>query len=451
MGLKKKLNNMNQKIFIKTFGCQMNEYDSNRIYDSVKKIGYQKTDNYEEANCYLLNTCHIRDKAKEKVYHEIGRLKKVFRSKQKPLVIVVGCVAQAENHEMLKREPYIDLIIGPQAYHKINNTILAYNQDKKKLEETEFDAIAKFEYLSKIKNNNSKVSSFLTIQEGCDKFCHFCVVPFTRGPEYSRPYKQVIDEAKSLADNGVKEIILLGQNVNAYNNDGFKLSNLIKEIQKINEIKRIRYTTSHPKDMSDDLIEVYKYSKKLMPLVHLPVQSGSDKILDSMNRNHNIKEYLDIFYKLKKINSNIEFSSDFIVAYPGEEEKDFKNTLELIDNIKFIHSYSFIFSPRPGTVASKLKLIDKAISMKRLERIQNKLFDNQIIKNKLLENKTINVLVENQKVDKTGFFGRSEYMTPVIFNGTEQDIGKIVSVKIIKSNQNTLFGEAVMSVNQKVA
>ncbi|MSP10220.1 MAG: tRNA (N6-isopentenyl adenosine(37)-C2)-methylthiotransferase MiaB [Pelagibacteraceae bacterium] len=451
MGLKKKLNNMNQKIFIKTFGCQMNEYDSNRIYDSVKKIGYQKTDNYEEANCYLLNTCHIRDKAKEKVYHEIGRLKKVFRSKQKPLVIVVGCVAQAENHEMLKREPYIDLIIGPQAYHKINNTILAYNQDKKKLEETEFDAIAKFEYLSKIKNNNSKVSSFLTIQEGCDKFCHFCVVPFTRGPEYSRPYKQVIDEAKSLADNGVKEIILLGQNVNAYNNDGFKLSNLIKEIQKINEIKRIRYTTSHPKDMSDDLIEVYKYSKKLMPLVHLPVQSGSDKILDSMNRNHNIKEYLDIFYKLKKINSNIEFSSDFIVAYPGEEEKDFKNTLELIDNIKFIHSYSFIFSPRPGTVASKLKLIDKAISMKRLERIQNKLFDNQIIKNKLLENKTINVLVENQKADKTGFFGRSEYMTPVIFNGTEQDIGKIVSVKIIKSNQNTLFGEAVMSVNQKVA
>ncbi|PHX89060.1 MAG: tRNA (N6-isopentenyl adenosine(37)-C2)-methylthiotransferase MiaB [Pelagibacteraceae bacterium] len=451
MGLKKKLNNMNQKIFIKTFGCQMNEYDSNRIYDSVKKIGYQKTDNYEEANCYLLNTCHIRDKAKEKVYHEIGRLKKVFRSKQKPLVIVVGCVAQAENHEMLKREPYIDLIIGPQAYHKINNTILAYNQDKKKLEETEFDAIAKFEYLSKIKNNNSKVSSFLTIQEGCDKFCHFCVVPFTRGPEYSRPYKQVIDEAKSLADNGVKEIILLGQNVNAYNNDGFKLSNLIKEIQKINEIKRIRYTTSHPKDMSDDLIEVYKYSKKLMPLVHLPVQSGSDKILDSMNRNHNIKEYLNIFYKLKKINSNIEFSSDFIVAYPGEEEKDFKNTLELIDNIKFIHSYSFIFSPRPGTVASKLKLIDKAISMKRLERIQNKLFDNQIIKNKLLENKTINVLVENQKVDKTGFFGRSEYMTPVIFNGTEQDIGKIVSVKIIKSNQNTLFGEAVMSVNQKVA
>ena len=288
MELRKKLNNMNQKIFIKTFGCQMNEYDSNRIYDSVKKIGYQKTDNYEEANCYLLNTCHIRDKAKEKVYHEIGRVKKIFRSKQKPLVIVVGCVAQAENQEMLKREPYIDFVIGPQAYHKINDAILNYTEDKKKLEETEFDAVAKFEYLNKIKNNNSQVSSFLTIQEGCDKFCHFCVVPYTRGPEYSRPFKQVIDEAKNLADNGAKEIILLGQNVNAYDNDGFKLSNLILEIQKITEIKRIRYTTSHPKDMSEDLIEVYKNSKKLMPLVHLPVQSGSDKILYLMNRNHTI-------------------------------------------------------------------------------------------------------------------------------------------------------------------
>lgn len=451
MELKKKPNEMSQKIFIKTFGCQMNEYDSNRIYDSVKKIGYQKTDNYEEANCYLLNTCHIRDKAKEKVYHEIGRLKKVFKSKPKPLVIVVGCVAQAENQEMFKREPYIDFILGPQAYHKINDTILNYNKDKKKLEETEFDAIEKFEYLSKIRNNNSKVSSFLTIQEGCDKFCHFCVVPFTRGPEYSRPHKQVIDEAKSLADNGVKEIILLGQNVNAYNNAGFKLSNLILEIEKINEIKRIRYTTSHPKDMTDDLIELYQYSKKLMPLIHLPVQSGSDKILDLMNRNHNIKEYLNIFYKLKKINLDIEFSSDFIVAYPGEEKKDFKSTLELIDNIKFINSYSFIFSPRPGTVASKLKLIDKITSVKRLEKIQNKLFNNQIIKNKSLENKIINVLVENQKVDKTIFFGRSEYMTPVIFNATEQDIGKIIPVKIIKSNQNTLFGETVVNINQKVA
>ena len=437
-------------IFIKTFGCQMNEYDSNRIYDTVKKIGYEKTDNYEDANCYLLNTCHIRDKAKEKVYHEIGRVKKIFRKKKKPLVIVAGCVAQAENQEMLKREPYIDLVIGPQAYHKINDTILNY-VEKQKFEETEFDAVSKFEYLSKIKNNSSKVSSFLTIQEGCDKFCHFCVVPYTRGPEYSRPFNQIVDEAKSLVEQGAKEIILLGQNVNAYNDNGVRLSNLILEIEKINEVKRIRYTTSHPKDMTDDLLEVYKNSEKLMPLVHLPVQSGSNKVLELMNRKHTIQEYIDIYDRLKKINPAIEFSSDFIIAYPGEDEQDFNETFSLIKKIKFINSYSFIFSPRPGTVAEKLDLIDRDISLKRLEKIQQQLFEHQIQENKSLENHIIDVLVENQTDDKTKLFGRSEHMTSVIFSGNEQAIGQIVKVKINKSNQNTLFGEAVRDSNQKVA
>ena len=442
---------MAQKIFIKTFGCQMNEYDSNRIYDSVKKIGFQKTENYEDANCYLLNTCHIRDKAKEKVYHEIGRVKKIFRSKQKPLVIIAGCVAQAENQEMLKREPYIDLVIGPQSYHKINDTILNHIEKKKKIEETEFDAISKFEYLQKIKNESKGASSFLTIQEGCDKFCHFCVVPYTRGPEYSRPFEQILDEAKNLVDNGAQELILLGQNVNAYSNEKFRLSNLILEIEKFPEVKRIRYTTSHPRDMSDDLIEVYKNSKKLMPLVHLPVQSGSNKILDLMNRKHSISEYYKIYDKLKEINSNIEFSSDFIIGYPGEEEKDFQDTLQLIKRIKFINSFSFIFSPRPGTVAADLKLINKKISIERLEVIQNLLFENQTNMNKSLENKTINVLVENLTDDKTQVFGRSEYMTSVIFNGKKEDIGKIMSVKINKSNRSTLFGELVVNSNQKVA
>ena len=429
----------------------MNEYDSNRIYDSVKKIGYEKTENYEDANCYLLNTCHIRDKAKEKVYHEIGRVKKIFRSKKKPLVIIAGCVAQAENQEMLKREPYIDLVIGPQAYHKINDTILNYIEKNKKAEETEFDAISKFEYFNKIKNNSGKISSFLTIQEGCDKFCHFCVVPYTRGPEYSRPFKQILDEAKYLTDSGTQEIILLGQNVNAYNNEKYRLSDLILEIEKYSDIKRIRYTTSHPKDMSDDLIEVYKYSKKLMPLVHLPVQSGSNKILDLMNRKHTISEYYRIYDRLKKINSNIQFSSDFIIGYPGEEKEDFNATFELIQKIKFINSYSFIFSPRPGTVAADLKLIDKKISMERLEKIQSQLYDNQMHMNKSLEDKTINVLVENLTDDKTQVFGRSEYMTSVIFNGKKDDIGKIVQVKINKSNRSTLFGERDFSSNQKVA
>ncbi len=442
---------MNKKIFIKTFGCQMNEYDSNRIYDVVKKIGFYKTENYEEANCYLLNTCHIRDKAKEKVYHEIGRVKKIFRSKEKPLVIIAGCVAQAENQEMLKREPYIDLVIGPQAYHKINDTILNHVKKKKKIEETEFDAVSKFSYLSNIKNEAGKVSSFLTIQEGCDKFCHFCVVPYTRGPEYSRPFKQVIDEANYLAKKGAKEIILIGQNVNAYNHEGLRLSDLILEIEKLKSIKRIRYTTSHPKDMTDDLIEVYKVSKKLMPLVHLPVQSGSDKILKLMNRKHTIKEYLNIFDKLKNINSKIQFSSDFIIGYPGENNDDFNNTFELINRVNFINSYSFIFSPRPGTVAEDLDLINQKISTKRLEKIQYKLFENQMRLNKSFENKIIDVLVENLTKDKSQTFGKSEYMTSVVFNGTKDDIGKIVQVKILESNRSTMFGEVINNIDKQVA
>ena len=442
---------MSKKIFIKTFGCQMNEYDSNRIFDTVKEIGFIKTNNVDEANCYLLNTCHIRDKAKEKVYHEIGRVKENFRLKNKPLVIVTGCVAQAENEEMLKREPYIDLIIGPQAYHKINNKIENYYKEQKRSDETEFDAISKFNYLEKFKNSSQKISSFLTIQEGCDKFCHFCVVPYTRGPEYSRPFDKIINEAKILAGNGVKEITLLGQNVNAYKYENYKLSDLIVEIEKIPEILRIRYTTSHPRDMTDDLIETYSKSKKLMPLVHLPVQSGSNKVLELMNRKHIIEDYFEIYNKLKKINPSIKFSSDFIIGYPGENEKDFNDTLNLIKEIKFINSYSFIFSPRPGTVASKLELIDRKISLNRLEIIQKELFNQQIEMNKHLENHIIDVLVENKTKESGKFFGRSEYMTSVILNANDEAVGKIVKVKIYKSNQNTLFGGIAKNTKLKVA
>ncbi|MDB9810911.1 tRNA (N6-isopentenyl adenosine(37)-C2)-methylthiotransferase MiaB [Candidatus Pelagibacter sp.] len=446
---------MLKKIFIKTFGCQMNEYDSNRIFDIVKKIGFKKTDKYEEASCYLLNTCHIRDKAKEKVYHEIGRVKKIFRYKKKPIVIIAGCVAQAENQEMLKREPYIDIVIGPQSYHKINDAIQNHLNNKKKEEETEFDTISKFDYLSKIKNEDSKISSFLTIQEGCDKFCHFCVVPYTRGPEYSRPFKQIISEAKELVQSGTKEIILLGQNVNAYSfkerDKKFVLSDLLLELEKFDQLKRIRYTTSHPKDMTTDLINLYKTSSKLMPLVHLPVQTGSNKILKLMNRKHTIEEYLKIFKKLKKINSNIEFSSDFIIGYPEENDEDFKNTMELIEKINFTNSYSFVFSPRPGTIAADLKLVDKNKSKERLEIIQKKLFENQIKKNRSLENTVVNVLVENLMKDGIKLFGRTEYMTSVIFEGGVQNIGKIVKVEITGSNQNSLFGVLKKDYKQKVA
>jgi len=433
----------------------MNEYDSNRIFDIVKDIGYEKTEEYEDANCYILNTCHIRDKAKEKVYHEIGRVKKIFRFKKKPIIIVAGCVAQAENQEMLKREPYIDIVIGPQSYHKINDVILNYSKNTKKEEETEFDTASKFNYLSKIKNKDSKVSSFLTIQEGCDKFCHFCVVPYTRGPEYSRPFDQIINEVQELIKNGAKEIILLGQNVNAYSykekEKEFKLSDLLIELERFDELVRIRYTTSHPKDMTEDLINVYKKSSKLMPLVHLPVQSGSNKILKLMNRKHTIEDYLDVYDKLKKINNNIEFSSDFIIGYPEENEDDFQKTMKLIEKVKFTNSYSFIFSPRPGTVAADLDLVDKKKSNERLEIIQKKLFDNQIEKNKSLESSIVNVLVENRMKDGIKLFGRTEYMTPVIFDGNFENIGKVVQVEIVNSNQNSLFGKLKEGYKQKVA
>ncbi len=436
---------MSKKVFVKTFGCQMNVYDSDKIIDALKIIGYEKSEDLKVADCFILNTCHIRDKAKEKVYHEIGRVREFFLNKNKPLVIVAGCVAQAENTEMLKREPYIDIVIGPQAYHKLNESILKFQENKLKNEITNFDTIEKFNYLSKIQNKESKVSSFLTIQEGCDKFCHFCVVPYTRGPEYSRPYDQIINEAEMLVQNGSKEIILLGQNVNAYNykniNKEFRLSDLIMSLEKIDDLDRIRYTTSHPGDMTKDLLDCYKNSKKLMPFVHLPIQSGSNKILKLMNRKHKVEDYIFVFNYLKEINSQIEFSSDFIIGYPGEEIEDFESTIRLIDKIKFINSYSFIFSARPGTTASKLKPIDEKISKNRLKIIQEKLFGYQKIKNKSLENKYIDVLIENEMKGQNKLFGRNKYMNSVILEGNKSLIGKIVKVKISKSNQNTLFGE----------
>ena len=437
---------MEKKIFIKTFGCQMNVYDSNRIFDSVKKIGFIKTDKHDDANCYILNTCHIRDKAKEKVYHEVGRVKKLYKKKNKPIMIVAGCVAQAENQEMLKREPYIDIVIGPQSYHKINQLIKNFTEKKRK-EETDFDTIEKFEYFDKIKNSSSKISSFLTIQEGCDKFCHFCVVPFTRGPEYSRPFRKVMSEAEELIKNGVKEITLVGQNVNAYfyeeNSKVYKISDLLNELEKYSELDRIRYTTSHPRDMTDDLIDCYSTNKKLMPFIHLPIQSGSNKILKLMNRKHTVEEYLNIYEKLKKIDSKIEFSSDFIISYPGETDKDFEDTINLIKKIKFINSYSFIFSPRPGTKAADLKLIDNEISKDRLIKVQKILFSHQLEMNKSFKNKSIDILVENKMKEQNKLFGRNKYLNSVIFEGDEKNIGKIIKVKIANCNQNSLFGEIV--------
>ena len=443
---------MKKKVFIKTFGCQMNEYDSKRIYDSIRKIGYHKSDDQNNVDCYILNTCHIRDKAKEKVFHEIGRVKKIYRGKNKPIIVVAGCVAQAENQEVLNRDPYIDIVIGPQSYHKMND-ILESHILEKKIEETEFDSVSKFRYYDGIENKDNSVSAYLTIQEGCDKFCHFCVVPYTRGPEYSRPFNQIINEAEQLAKNGAKEITLLGQNVNAYyfkeNSKEYRISDLINYLDKFNEIKRIRYTTSHPKDMTDDLIECYTKSKKLMPFVHLPIQSGSDRILKLMNRKHKVEDYLDVYFKIKKLNPDVEFSSDFIIGYPGETEKDFSDTLELLEKIRFVNSFSFIFSPRPGTAAANLEMIDSEIAKKRLIIIQEKLFNNQVELNKSMEGQKIEVLVENKLSGQNKLFGRNRYLSSVIFKGSENHIGNLVDVKIDNSNQNTLFGE--IETNMKAA
>ena len=432
----------------------MNEYDTNRIYDIVKNIGYLRTNNHLEADCYLLNTCHIRDKSKEKVFDEVGRVRKNYRNKKKPIVIIAGCVAQAESGEMIKREPYIDIIIGPQSYHQINKIIKNFNL-KKKQELTEFDTEDKFNYLDKIKNSDSKVSSFLTIQEGCDKFCSFCVVPYTRGPEYSRPFKKIIEEAENLVRNGIKEITLLGQNVNAYffkdKDKSYKLSDLILELDKFKELERIRYTTSHPRDVTEDLIECYSSSKKLMPIIHLPIQSGSNKILKLMNRNHKVEKYLEIYKLIKQKNHKVEFSSDFIIGYPGEMNNDFNDTMNLIKKIKFINSYSFIFSPRPGTPASKLKPVANEIAKERLIEIQTVLENYQINKNQSLLGKSIEVLVENKLKNQNKYFGRNVFLNSVIFEGDEKHIGKLVNVTITKTNRNTLFGKIDEKKNMRAA
>ena len=426
----------------------MNEYDSNRIADLTKKINYVQTKEIYKANCYVLNTCHIREKATDKVYHDIGRIKKVFRNKPKPVVLIAGCVAQAEGDVLLKKEKYIDAVIGPQSYHKINDIILDIENKPNQINFTEFDVIEKFDNLNILRNTNNKTSSFLTIQEGCDKFCKFCVVPYTRGAEFSRSIKELVIEANQLINNGAIEINLLGQNVNAYNFEDKKLSDLILEISKIKKLKRIRYTTSHPRDFSEDLIEAHKNCEKLMPMIHLPVQSGSDKILSAMNRRHTIEEYLRIIEKLQKVRSDIKFSSDFIIGYPGETYDDFNDTLKLMNNIKFINSYSFIFSARPGTPAFNLTKIDQKIAKERL--IEFQLAANKIKSSyrNSLTNKTVKVLFENKVKGENKYFGRDEYFNAVITESKDNLTGKIKNIKILSVNQNTLHGDIISNTDQ---
>ena len=421
----------------------MNEYDSNRISDLMASIEYKKVNEVESADCFIFNTCHIREKATQKVYSDIGKIKKIFKDKkQKPIFVLAGCVAQAESSMVFEKSDFVDIVVGPQAYHKLPSLIKNYNSNNNKILNTDLDVSNKFDSLENYKNLTSKVSSFITIQEGCDKFCKFCVVPYTRGPEFSRDPEQIVNEISNLVNNGTREITLLGQNVSGYNNKGINLAKLINQIATIKSLKRIRFTTSHPNDFDEELIGLFNYQEKLMPQLHLPVQSGSNKILNLMNRKHTREFYLELIDKFKNARNDIQFSSDFIIGYPGETDKDFEETLDLIDKVKFSNSYSFIYSQRPGTPAVDYIQISKEIAQNRLEILQNKLFDLQIKHNESKINKENKVLLENLTSKGDQFFGRNEYMQPVFVEGSEYVPGDEINVTIYSCNKNNLFGLA---------
>ena len=430
-----------KSFYIKTFGCQMNEYDSNKISDLMTTIEYMKTDKIDEADCFIFNTCHIREKATQKVYSDIGKIKKIYKNKSKPIFVLAGCVAQAESSVVFEKSDYVDIVVGPQAYHKLHNLINEFNLKKQKSVDTDLNVDEKFDVLKNIKNTNSKISSFVTIQEGCDKFCKFCVVPYTRGPEYSRDHLKILDEVKLLADQGTKEIILLGQNVSAYNDNEITLAKLIKKICKIESIERVRFTTSHPNDFDEELILLFSEEPKLMPQLHLPVQSGSDKILRLMNRNHTRLDYLKLIEKFKKSKPDIQFSSDFIIGFPGEDEEDHQDTINLIKEVNFTLSYSFIYSQRPGTPATNLDKLPQDLCQKRLEEIQGILFKQQVEFNHSMVSKENTVLFENQTTQGDQFFGRNQYMTPVFVKNDLISAGEIKKILIQDANRNNLFGK----------
>ena len=443
---------MLKKFKVKTFGCQMNVYDSQKISDIFYKLGYKNTFIDEEADIYIINTCHIRNKAKQKLYSELGKIYKIkknrFQNDQNTITVVAGCVAQAEGEEIFKRAPFVDIIVGSQSYQKLPNLIKKIkNKNKEKNKqfiELDFEPKSKFDDLPK-KKYISEVSSYLTIQEGCDKFCKFCVVPYTRGPEYSRTVEEIVREAEFLIKNGTKEIILLGQNVNAYHglgfdNKEFNLGKLIYVLAKVKGLKRIRYMTAHPKDMHEDLYNAHRDLEKLMPFLHLPIQSGSNKILKAMNRNYTVEEYLKIINKAKKTRKDIVFSSDFIVGYPGESKEDFQKTLDLVDKVKYVQSFSFIYSPRPGTTAYNLKNnIEENEKKRRLYILQNKLKFYQEKFNKNFVKKPLEVLFnDSSNKKKNQFVGYSQYMQLVRLNNKRDMQGRIKNIKIKKSFYKSL-------------
>jgi tRNA-2-methylthio-N6-dimethylallyladenosine synthase len=424
-------------LFIKSYGCQMNVYDSDRMKDLFINKGYKITNDISKANLTILNTCHIREKAVQKVYSDIGRIKKLKNDKKNMKLVVAGCVAQAEGIEIKKRAPTVDFVVGPQSYHKLPDMI-------NKIEEPLNSDFLQNEKFKNLIYNSSKISSeFISIQEGCDKFCSFCVVPYTRGPEFSRPIDDIINETKKYLSNGVKEIILLGQNVNAYHGnstDGKSrdLSYLINTIAEIDEVKRIRYMTSHPIDMTDSLIKVHASNPKLMPFLHLPIQSGSDSILKKMNRKHTVSDYLKIVDKIRTIRPDIAISSDFIVGFPDETDEDFEKTMKFIEKLNFVIAYSFTYSPRPGTPAQHKDNIDQSIKKARLSALQSLLTEQQLNYNKSFINKDMEVLFEKEGRYKNQFIGRTIYNQSTFIESNEKILNKILKVKITNSTNFAL-------------
>ncbi|MBT7398127.1 MAG: tRNA (N6-isopentenyl adenosine(37)-C2)-methylthiotransferase MiaB [Hellea sp.] len=445
----KKINDKAKKVFIKTYGCQMNVYDSERMVDVLSPIGYAPVETPENADLVILNTCHIREKAAEKVYSELGRIRQLKKKVNPEMkVAVAGCVAQAEGSEIKRRAPVVDMVLGPQTYHKLPEMIAKVHRNSGEVLETDFDTLEKFDNLPESRQVKG-FSSFLTIQEGCDKFCTFCVVPYTRGAEVSRPVDQIINEARNLASQGVREITLIGQNVDAYsimgpNSKQWGLGELISHVALIGGIDRLRFTTSHPRDMDDDLISILGKEPKLMPYLHLPIQAGSDKVLKAMNRGHTYEEYKTLIGKIRKSRPDIALSGDFIVGFPGETESDFQQTMKCVEEIGYASSFSFKYSVRPGTPGASLpQQVSEDVKSDRLKRLQDLLYSQQHAFNESLVGRTLNVLIENVGREEKQLFGRSPYLQGTHFNGPADLIGQIRPVLITKAGRNSLSGELI--------
>lgn len=436
-----------KKVHIKSYGCQMNVYDSQRMGDLLAPLGYEATGGPEDADLIILNTCHIREKAAEKVYSELGKLRQIKESRGRngsaPVIAVAGCVAQAEGEEIVRRAKSVDLVFGPQTYHRLPQLLKSHAETGRSIVETEFPAEDKFDHLAKTKAKRG-VTAFLTVQEGCDKFCTFCVVPYTRGAEFSRPVAQIETEARALAEAGVREITLLGQNVNAYHGMGldgeiWSLARLITQLSRIDGIERLRFTTSHPRDMSDDLIAAHAENQKLMPYLHLPIQAGSDRILKDMNRGHCAQEYLKLIDRIRKAKPDIALSGDFIVGFPGETEADFAETLNVVREVRYASAFSFKYSPRPGTPAAEMAgQVPEDVKSDRLARLQDLLGTQQKAFNEACKSRDMKILLEKPGRREGQLIGRSPYLQSVYIDAGEHAIGDMVNVTIDAVGSNSL-------------